>query len=181
MEGRPEDGAKAGAQGEKDEEMKQVISRLGAKFGRPQKELDELVERLTQNWITHLSHWKALPQAQREQFKLPLLLLHELAHIIGEDEDAGQAMAVCPPPQRPSTKRSRTEKVDKKGKDIDVEAPVKRAKMHGTSSWIYDLIVYGKFNSFMVCSSERGTAGGHPQPQVCTGRGVDGRGEGHLR
>jgi Rps23 Pro-64 3,4-dihydroxylase Tpa1-like proline 4-hydroxylase len=125
--------------------MKQVISRLGAKFGRPQKELDELVERLTQNWITHLSHWKALPQAQREQFKLPLLLLHELAHIIGEDEDAGEAMAVCPPPQRPSTKRSRTEKVDKKGKDIDVEAPVKRAKMHAASEALPEVILNPKY------------------------------------
>jgi kynureninase len=120
--------------------MKQIISRLGAKFGRPQEELDALVERLTQNWITHLSHWKALPAAQRDQFKLPLLLAHELAHMLGEDtkdeagldSSGGSTMAVCPPPERPSTKRSRTEKVDKKGKDIETEAPAKRAKTHGT-------------------------------------------------
>ncbi len=68
--------------------ISQAISQIGAKLGRSQEELSDILQLFTKNWITKLSQWKGLSKDRKSLFKLPLLLEQELENFtVGKKAD----------------------------------------------------------------------------------------------
>jgi len=64
--------------------MWELVHEIGTKLGRPKEEINAIVQLLSENWITHAFHWKALPPEKRRLFNLPILLEHEIETMLGE-------------------------------------------------------------------------------------------------